>query len=191
MEIQSQPNPIFVVGCPRSGTDYVARWIGKAVDHSLIEDTRFLAEKFDEWELPDGRVVIKWCHLFEHADELIERYPKCLFVNVVRDPLNVLYSIVTAKPSSAPYRDFGEMRIPAKAVDWWNFHTYKIRWLSASQPNHWITVSYEALLSERERLQKRLDCELPEPSDFVNRNMDGIRLHWLNGELAITRECVS
>lgn len=188
MEGSTSPRrPIFVMGCPRSGTTFVAEWIGKSCQHTFVEDPHYPVETAEVWELPAANCVVKWCHLFQKADALVARYPDCCFVHVVRRPLDVLYSITHPAEQSSNGRDFGDMRDPDRAVQWWSFHLQGCQKVTAWHRRRCITVECERLPIERLRLQEFLQISLPELPEFQPRTYGDVQLEWSDGHLTIER----
>lgn len=185
-------NPLFIVGSPRSGTTFLSNWIGEKCDHVAIEWQKFHIDMVRDWELPDGQVLIKWCHLFQIAPQLVQLYPNCGFVEIQRDPLNVVYSMSRPKRDARPPRPFETLGTTPvvrlmNAIKWWHFHVSGCREQSRCWPERWLTVSYERLPSERQRLNEFLSTDLREIPEFQNRNVSGLSLEWINHELVLTR----
>lgn len=186
-EVTMRKGPIFVMGCPRSGTTFVTDWIGKVCSHTIQEDLRFPVEAAAQWELPSLDCVLKWGHIFQKADVLIARWPHCRFVHVVRRPLDVLYSITHPTEQSQPFRDFGDMRDADKAVQWWSFHIQGCQQVASWYRRNTITVEYENLPEEKSRLDTFLGISLPPLSDFRPRGYGDLRLVWWGGHLQIEK----
>lgn len=176
---------IWVMGAPRSGTTLVTRWIGQAVEHCFNENIRLSLEvPLRRWALPDeGNFVHKWCHNFLYADRLLALHPESYFVWVRRDALNVIFSMACPKERSRPPRSFPHLGYERRerllnALYWYGWHMHGCRSVSRAVSQRRITVQYETLPDERERLSRFLDLELPPLTHFVNRNIPGLKLSW-------------
>lgn len=176
-------NPIFVLGAPRSGTTFVTYWIGEHCDHIINEWHKYQLDTVREWQFPAGQLVFKWCHLFEVAHHLVDRFPTCKFVEVQRDPLNVINSMVIPKIGSEPPRTFETLgsAIPLRTINatkWWLYHVRGCRDAAQLWKDRWIAVQYERLREQREELSDFLGCRLRDIPEFQPRNVDGLRLHY-------------
>lgn len=188
METVTKVNqPIFVMGSPRSGTTFVTDWIGKVCENKYMEDPHFPVESAESWEFSSLDFVLKWCHIFQKADVLIERWPQCRFIHVVRNPLDVLYSITHPKEQSFPFRDFGDMRDTDRAIQWWSFHIQGCQQVTAWHRKHSITIHYEKLPEEKGRLESFLSCSLSDLKGFHPTSHGDLEFKWMNSHLLIEK----
>ena len=100
---------IFVVGSPRSGTSYLTEYIGKHTDHCLNEPwDRYPQSKIEDWNLPKGSLVFKYCSNSLYYDEISNKFPEARWVNIKRNPLHVVYSMSFPK-NNWPIRTWEEL----------------------------------------------------------------------------------
>ncbi len=163
----TQPNYIWIIGSPRSGTTFLTNLIGESTKYEFNEpwDLFPLGEQ-KHWNLPkDGTVVFKYCSNCWHYQEINKYYPNSIWIQIKRNPISILYSLVFEKADSYPVRKF-----------YFDNLENKIKFAKAMQKDYLsqcdkvenkIIVKYENI--DYNLLEDKLKIKL-DKKKFINRN---------------------
>ena len=106
---KANPNPLFILGNPKSGTTVIANLLSKATKQSLTSDIQSLIKytplhldfklisfndfiKTHKYEF--SKEIIKEPFLSFYTEELIKSFPNAKFIWIVRDPYQNIRSIL-------------------------------------------------------------------------------------------------
>lgn len=164
---------IFVIGCPRSGTSFITDYIGKYTDYCFNEPwNKYLLGKHETWDLPKSKsIVLKYCANCFYYSEIKKIYPKSKWIHVVRNPINVLYSMVFPKKNSYPKREWIELgskkntRI-MKAFEKWKLFTNSCFGIKEAK-----IIKYEKISENYTYLQEFLEKKIEKPN-FIDKNKE-------------------
>ena len=96
----------FVVGSVRSGTSFVCDMLGKYLkDPSLCFNETGQRYYILRWKLRNSSFCFKYCEDLHIIPELSAMFPNAVFVYVVRDIRDIMYTITNASAKSWPYKD--------------------------------------------------------------------------------------
>ncbi len=163
----------WIVGCPRSGTTLLTKYIGQFVDACYNEPfLEYPQKNAGYWTFPRGldTIVFKWCENWESYKVIIKRFPESYFIHVWRHPKQVLYSLFFPKKNSEPQRDFGftrDLNKFGKALDFWHSYTDGCLSIQDSSERH-LNVIYEHISIKE--LSNFTKIDLSEEISFSNRN---------------------
>src|SRR5579875_1073734 len=186
----SDITPIFIVGCPRSGTTLLRRMIDSHPNISCGPETGFLADLERAERLNWERIVrfgvsrrqwhqqaadyFEWLHLqYMHAQgkrRWADKTPSyALFLDYI-DQLfptaQVVHIIRDGRDVVASHRDRWGIRSANRAVRAWPLHVGKARAWGQGQPgSRYYELRYEALVAEPEAVLRPLVAWLGEPWD--------------------------
>jgi len=115
---------IWIIGVPRSGTTFLTDYLCQYVNICYNEPWESYDHKhITQWTFPNVKsIVFKYCVNWSYANILNEKFRKSYFIHLIRDPAQVVYSLVFPKLDSYPYRDILKGNIEEKfkqAVSKW------------------------------------------------------------------------
>lgn len=172
---------IWVVGAPRSGTSFLTNYLGNYVDHCFNEPwEQYPLGQHNNWDLPSGLSVFKYCANSLYYEDINNKFFNSKWINIIRHPLHVLYSMVFPNDFSFPYRPWNNFEQDHETRVCNAFHCWSL--LSSAPQYHSIpTVCYENI--DLYRLSKFVDL----PLDFSNFNFrnsndqhDVRKLKWIH-----------
>ena len=170
---------IWVIGAARSGTSYLANFIGKHTDLCLVEDPRYHPINIDIWKFqePYKSLVFKLNNNFVRTATLSQKFENSLFVHVFRDPSHVLYSMIHPKTGSTPHRLEWKNDFPKALAFWEHFITGCL-----SVKNCKIChIRYETIPQNLSHLSDFLSIQLDQNKlHFQNRNTQMVDKDYLN-----------
>lgn len=177
---------IWVIGSPRSGTSFITDFIGKHTACCYNEPWRdFHPDRVRDWNFECKSLVLKYCRNWQNAQYLNNRFRKSYFVHMIRDPRQVLFSLVFPKRNSKPFRNlFDEKDLDTrfdKAVNLWYDFTSNSR-LVCEQFNG-VEIRYENV--DLDKLSSFLNITFDEKLVFKSRNVEEEKLlslerYWRN-----------
>ncbi len=182
--------PIFIVGCPRSGTTLLRRMIDSHPNISCGPETKFLSD-FDRMERNNWERLVRfgierhqWRHrvadFFEwiHLDYMraqgksrwADKSPSYALILDYIDALfptcQVVHIIRDGRDVVASHRDRWGVRSATGAVRSWPLHINKARAWGAIHPGHrYYELRYEALVADPVTTMQALVSWLGEPWD--------------------------
>lgn len=202
-EPDSLHRPIFVVGCWRSGTTYLARTLGRHPAIAHFPNETGVLRGFFRW-MEDGvtlpteqkaaigrRFVSGWLDAFRRTtgkSRVLEKtppnvnvmnwvlacFPDAQFLHIVRDPRAVVSSMQEAREAR-----LGRATVEQGARFWNTLVETARRKGSGMPPGHYLEVRYEALLADPPAEFARILRFLGEPAEpllaFVERETDPTR----------------
>lgn len=180
---------IWVVGAARSGTSYLAKFIGKHTDLCYIEDQRYHPINLNNWQFPEPyqSLTFKLNNNFVRTFSLTQRFKQSYFIHIIRDPKHVLYSMVQPKEGSWPNRQEWKNNFPKAIAYWEHFITGCISIKNVPV----VHVKYEKIIETLPKLSEFLGIELQTNNlNFQNRNhemvdwdyFDYLKSLWLKPE---------
>lgn len=159
---------IWIIGSPRSGTTFLTNYIGSKTDHCFNEPwSKYPLGKHKKWKLPlQGDIVFKYCANCFYYDEIKDLYPNSKWVHIIRNPLNVLYSMVFPKKQSFPQRNWiemgtGEQRIINCFNKWRGIIKSSLK-IKECKILHYENIDYKSL-------SEFIEIDLEKPN-FVDQN---------------------
>lgn len=179
---------IWIVGSPRSGTTLLCDFIGKHTDAAFDEPwAKYPVRKVDEWNFPDGvnSLVFKYCCNWMDAEDISYRFRESKFIHILRNPADVLFSIMFPKADSYPPRswdEYGKDRAKrfSQAIDHWHSFVQGSFALEQRFRKRYKLVVYENLPNEVESLAEFLDLPLDKNKlVFKERNLSKEKLDHL------------
>lgn len=170
---------IWIIGCPRSGTTFITKYIGNYVSECFNEPfDLYPVRKVEDWKFPKVKsIVFKYCVNWKDANKINKKFKNSYFVHMSRDPRNVIYSMVFPKKDSWPYRNFYNHRPTVKekfedAIKRWFDDLNGCNNLSNNKNIKYIKIKYENLKEDMPKLSNFLNIKFDKNISFVNRNMD-------------------
>lgn len=158
---------IWVIGVPRSGTSFLTDYIGTKTDHCFNEPwTQYPLGKHEKWNLPKATIVFKYCANCFYYKEIKNKYPNSKWIHIVRNPFNVLYSMVFPKKNSMPKREWAEMGQGSQRII--NcFRKWKTMFSCCLRIKECYEIQYEQI--DFKSLSDFIEIKLEKPK-FINNN---------------------
>lgn len=160
-----QRNFIWVIGSPRSGTTMLTDFIGKYTDKVYNEPWEsHPVDQIDKWKFPNVQsITFKYCSNWKNASKILSKFRNSKFVHIIRNPADVVFSIMFPKKDSYPPRsweNFGKKREKrfSHAVNLW--YNFLIGSLQLPKKANCKIVVYEHLPSQIDDLGQFLNLPL-------------------------------
>ena len=155
---------IWVVGSPRSGTTMLTDYIGKHTDFVYNEpwETHNVNDFFS-WSFPDcNSIVFKYCSNWMLAKKIQKRFKNSFFVHVLRNPSDVVYSMMFPKKESEPQRN-------------WSEYSYQKEQRFEKVINHWYSFvkgcfEIENFVKYKLFIYEKTPYEILDLNNFLNLN---------------------
>lgn len=166
---------IWIIGVPRSGTTFLTDYLCKYADQCYNEPWGMFEDKLvDKWTFPDSKsIVFKYCMNWKNAKILNERFNKSYFIHLIRNPAQVVYSLVFPKTDSYPYRNIFEDKKTLEdkfrhaITRWFNFIRGSQK---VCKQYHSIELTYENLDKQINYLSKFIKIPFSDNLNFKARN---------------------
>lgn len=176
---------IWILGSPRSGTTFLTDYIGNYVDNMYNEPWKsHPLETPRTWTFPpqSKKIVFKYCENWRNIHILSNKYPDSLYVNVWRDPDNVVYSMAYPKEDSYPPRNlYGEhdtdQRVRLCMQRWFSNSMHCLS-LYNILPKQYVEIQYENIKPGLRKLGEMAGIDFNvENTGWKNRNVEA-KLNW-------------
>lgn len=166
---------IWIIGCPRSGTTMLTEYVGKYTDCCYVEPwSTHPRNNFSSWEFSDcDSVVFKYCSNWALAKKIQKKFKNSFFIHLLRNPKDVVYSMVFPKKKSYPQRHFTifsddlQSRFNQVANHWYEFTKgcFEIK----NYVNYKLFI-YEKTPKEIKKIEKFLNLKFKHDIKFKSRN---------------------
>jgi hypothetical protein len=159
---------IWIVGSPRSGTTMLCNFIGNYTEAVFNEPwAKYPVRKPEEWQFPDGvrSLVFKYCCNWMDAQIISDRFKESKFIHILRNPSDILFSMMFPKADSYPPRswdEYGNERDKrfAQAVDHWYTFVQGSFAIEDTLKDRYKLVIYEKLPEQLDDLSSFLKLPL-------------------------------
>lgn len=169
---------IWIIGSPRSGTTMLTDFLGNFTSIKYNEPwDSYPPNEYKKWQFPDvSSIVFKYCRNWEIVDFLVDKFPNSKFIHIIRNPYDVVYSMMFPKSNSYPVRNFEEFG----QLDTLNRFTQVVnRWCDFIQGCLKIKDKYPEMY--KEVLYENIDVE--GLSGFLNIKLDADKFLFTNKNL--------